>query len=115
MIRRPPRSTRTDTLFPYTTLFRSGFAFTRDLAANDDEADDAATKEPGQSALLFVNLDGVRRAVALAAIDRVEPVPIEAIHHKGGRLRISTDGGMIPLAAQGGGDEIGIATVRDRG
>src|SRR3546814_4553064 len=26
MIRRPPRSTRTDTLFPYTTLFRSNFA-----------------------------------------------------------------------------------------
>src|SRR3546814_3381209 len=26
MIRRPPRSTRTDTLFPYTTLFRSGVA-----------------------------------------------------------------------------------------
>src|SRR3546814_2400228 len=26
MIRRPPRSTRTDTLFPYTTLFRSQLA-----------------------------------------------------------------------------------------
>src|SRR3546814_5434807 len=26
MIRRPPRSTRTDTLFPYTTLFRSEIA-----------------------------------------------------------------------------------------
>src|SRR3546814_16864453 len=26
MIRRPPRSTRTDTLFPYTTLFRSRHA-----------------------------------------------------------------------------------------
>src|SRR3546814_10809956 len=25
MIRRPPRSTRTDTLFPYTTLFRSSY------------------------------------------------------------------------------------------
>src|SRR3546814_5393555 len=25
MIRRPPRSTRTDTLFPYTTLFRSQY------------------------------------------------------------------------------------------
>src|SRR3546814_3822898 len=25
MIRRPPRATRTDTLFPYTTLFRSGY------------------------------------------------------------------------------------------
>src|SRR3546814_6489983 len=28
MIRRPPRSTRTDTLFPYTTLFRSKFKVT---------------------------------------------------------------------------------------
>src|SRR3546814_9935306 len=28
MIRRPPRSTRTDTLFPNTTLFRSVFAMT---------------------------------------------------------------------------------------
>src|SRR3546814_12783527 len=28
MIRRPPRSTRTDTLFPYTTLFRSPTSFT---------------------------------------------------------------------------------------
>src|SRR3546814_12810131 len=27
MIRRPPRSTRTDTLFPYTTLFRSELDF----------------------------------------------------------------------------------------
>src|SRR3546814_11070380 len=26
MIRRPPRSTRTDTLFPYTTLFRNSLA-----------------------------------------------------------------------------------------
>src|SRR3546814_6470065 len=30
MIRRPPRSTRTDTLFPYTTLFRSPY-FTRKI------------------------------------------------------------------------------------
>src|SRR3546814_3354637 len=30
MIRRPPRSTRTDTLFPYTTLFRSQAASGRD-------------------------------------------------------------------------------------
>src|SRR3546814_19803765 len=32
MIRRPPRSTRTDTLFPYTTLFRSLPAAHRDTA-----------------------------------------------------------------------------------
>src|SRR3546814_19911492 len=29
MIRRPPRSTRTDTLFPYTTLFRSAVGLAR--------------------------------------------------------------------------------------
>src|SRR3546814_8603059 len=33
MIRRPPRSTRTDTLFPYTTLFRSLVVFTALLIA----------------------------------------------------------------------------------
>src|SRR3546814_2397495 len=32
MIRRPPRSTRTDTLFPYTTLFRSHGHPSRPLA-----------------------------------------------------------------------------------
>src|SRR3546814_2408265 len=32
MIRRPPRSTRTDTLFPYTTLFRSRPVFNIDPA-----------------------------------------------------------------------------------
>src|SRR3546814_21163543 len=32
MIRRPPRSTRTDTLFPYTTLFRS-YSYVLDNAA----------------------------------------------------------------------------------
>src|SRR3546814_9303349 len=31
MIRRPPRSTRTDTLFPYTTLFRSRNATINDI------------------------------------------------------------------------------------
>src|SRR3546814_15428251 len=50
MIRRPPRSTRTDTLFPYTTLFRSlrrafnqilGFFQTKtgDFAHNLDDVD----------------------------------------------------------------------------
>src|SRR3546814_14109194 len=38
MIRRPPRSTRTDTLFPYTTLFRS--AYVRELAGIDPSAEE---------------------------------------------------------------------------
>src|SRR3546814_16556437 len=39
MIRRPPRSTRTDTLFPYTTLFRSNGAFTGKAAGGDADRD----------------------------------------------------------------------------
>src|SRR3546814_11599072 len=35
MIRRPPRSTRTDTLFPYTTLFRSHGGATRACRRRD--------------------------------------------------------------------------------
>src|SRR3546814_4606255 len=34
MIRRPPRATRTDTLFPYTPLFRSEFERAGDAAAH---------------------------------------------------------------------------------
>src|SRR3546814_2352773 len=34
MIRRPPRSTRTDTLFPYTTLFRSERVLTQALTTS---------------------------------------------------------------------------------
>src|SRR3546814_7784310 len=53
MLRRPPRSTRTDTLFPYTTLFRSfvvgervtvadfNAAFTLDWAREEGLLDDA--------------------------------------------------------------------------
>src|SRR3546814_1096693 len=37
MIRRPPRSTRTDTLFPYTTLFRSYYTKGYDTASIDFE------------------------------------------------------------------------------
>src|SRR3546814_14073982 len=37
MIRRPPRSTRTDTLLPYTTLFRSHVNHAVDVAGQTDE------------------------------------------------------------------------------
>src|SRR3546814_1719745 len=49
MIRRPPRSTRTDTLFPYTTLFRSqlelGRILLEVLLAFGEVADDARSVE----------------------------------------------------------------------
>src|SRR3546814_1865955 len=39
MLRRPPRSTRTDTLFPYTTLFRSQFGGRSHEKQGDREMD----------------------------------------------------------------------------
>src|SRR3546814_5094656 len=55
MIRRPPRSTRTDTLFPYTTLFRSA-----DARHRHDEAADSG----GARAALYLRrgADRPRRA-----------------------------------------------------
>src|SRR3546814_14666941 len=66
MIRRPPRSTRTDTLFPYTTLFRSvedpgepvGLATEGDRGCGDP-----AEGEPGEvwEGLLHVGEQGEER------------------------------------------------------
>src|SRR3546814_10809115 len=39
MIRRPPRSTRTDTLFPYTTLFRSRIVCINTAITRADDGD----------------------------------------------------------------------------
>src|SRR3546814_5774587 len=52
MIRRPPRSTRTDTLFPYTTLFRSAArAAAAGDVVGDRRAQAAAGRRPGGQAL----------------------------------------------------------------
>src|SRR3546814_14683838 len=60
MIRRPPRSTRTDTLFPYTTLFRSG------VERHFDGATFAATWESGTRRLARLDVDlGARSTLAL--------------------------------------------------
>src|SRR3546814_13313444 len=47
MIPRPPRSTRTDTLFPYTTLFRSAEATAAEHLL-EHQGDDDAGNDPGQ-------------------------------------------------------------------
>src|SRR3546814_3106682 len=67
MIRRPPRSTRTDTLFPYTTLFRSlGRGATH--SGNNDGSDRTdlpfRTAKPGR-----VGQD------PLPALGKLQPVP----------------------------------------
>src|SRR3546814_16416976 len=57
MIRRPPRATRTDTLFPYTTLFRS-----------DDDGDHVHDRAVGQFEKVQENRHKPE-AVAIAAGD----------------------------------------------
>src|SRR3546814_1851711 len=56
MIRRPPRSTRTDTLFPYTTLFRSDRGPDTDLGVggkqSDEDSGDAHQDEAEHQQLL---------------------------------------------------------------
>src|SRR3546814_10806473 len=85
MILRPPKSTRTDTIFPYTTLFRSDEHLAvlerREGAAVVEEAADLRTKAPR----LFFNrgpsflVDVVGRLVAVEQADLAEigQMPVE--------------------------------------
>src|SRR3546814_5097510 len=50
MLRRPPRSTRTDTLFPYTTLFRSADPDGGGKAGRGDDFGDVAESRHGPDA-----------------------------------------------------------------
>src|SRR3546814_14468441 len=61
MIRRPPRSTRTDTLFPYTTLFRSGLRIQIiDQEGRSMFASGSAEMYPHMQRLLALVVDAVK-------------------------------------------------------
>src|SRR3546814_9748554 len=87
MIRRPPRSTRTDTLFPYTTLFRS------------------------RDALLRQKESGVKRRLALFTVDD----PAALLHGGELILRDGRPVGEIRSAAYGHtlGRAVGLGYVHD--
>src|SRR3546814_6820709 len=66
MIRRPPRSTRTDTLFPYTTLFRSrlqqaGEGLARLTGEDRADADEDRDEDQRQHVALRQGVDDVER------------------------------------------------------
>src|SRR3546814_12887515 len=75
MIRRPPRSTRTDTLFPYTTLFRSAGDKLR-TAVNRDDLQRSKTP-PRATAEMFLRTGGGARERAgdLRRILEIAPNP----------------------------------------
>src|SRR3546814_13111422 len=92
MIRRPPRSTRTDTLFPYTTLFRSDAILRGVEPAGLEDAvrlacldDDVAWMPEGMQTVVGakgVRLSGgqiQRTAAARAFVRRPELLVIDAL------------------------------------
>src|SRR3546814_7980925 len=73
MIRRPPRSTRTDTLFPYTTLFRSQLVseWPPQLSAADEKGWFRFQRLYDVARSVLRTEDDVRRLVLEAAEDDV--------------------------------------------
>src|SRR3546814_8105550 len=69
MIRRPPRSTRTDTLFPYTTLFRSRAAMDAGVASRPIDDFDAYRQRLQQ----FVYHSGTLMKPIFAAARKLAP------------------------------------------
>src|SRR3546814_12255420 len=87
MIRRPPRSTRTDTLFPYTTLFRSPLRDHARVHAEDGRPrarhDDSHLHGAGQPRLRQRSGHGEEvPRVAGAAADRDRAVRRFAVHRR---------------------------------
>src|SRR3546814_14261662 len=79
MIRRPPRSTRTDTRFPYTTLVRS-----------NQLLDDYSHPKGVEIRYMYQRGDGKRSAMAevLRAIVRSEPGPDDLVVFMDGDIRL---------------------------
>src|SRR3546814_2913897 len=108
MKRRPPRSTRTDTLFPYTTLYRSAELGVARLfrLGKDDRGDDLAVLERG---LEHAGEEVVGLDVPLVGLDR-GPQPEHRGRVVGGRIAVgdrATDGAAVTHL----GIEIGRAHV----
>jgi two-component system chemotaxis sensor kinase CheA len=61
--------------------------------------------------LLFRGLDGGRRALRLAVVDRIEEVPASAVKQAAGQLRVQVGDAILPLAGATGA-EIGEGKVR---
>ncbi|WP_419808696.1 chemotaxis protein CheA [Sphingomonas sp.] len=81
---------------------------------HDTQEEEPATETgTGLSALLFEDLDGQRRLIALAAVDRVETVATDAIAVTGGRRRLSLGDRSVPLHAVAGfGERTAVAVLR---
>jgi two-component system chemotaxis sensor kinase CheA len=92
----------------------AGINFVRDAAVEEEEAVEIVPN--GVDALLFDDLDGRRRAVPLAIIDRVETVDASNARFSGGRMRLLLDDRIVPLASLGeieGRTELAVLRIKD--
>ncbi len=91
-----------DSGLPMLLLDGAGIAKLAGLSFDQVVAEEAEVEQaeaPGVAALLFDDLDGRRRVIPLAAIDRVEQVEAAAVRHSAGRLRIAIGSTLIALHA----------------
>src|SRR3546814_21019240 len=120
MIRRPPRSTRTDTLFPSTTLFRSAGRAGSFPSAPADCADWlAAEGEAEASAMARRGGDASALGVEMALPGPVGERNLYALHPRGWiGMRPATRQGLLgqmaAVLATGNRGEIGRASCRER-
>src|SRR3546814_13328875 len=113
MIRRPPRSTRTDTLFPYTTLFRSKRASAARAVASDCAMRARATLRLGK--LQEINGPTLNRSAELST--RPSTLP-EVVPSEPPRLTMGSRSAVAfpPQAvAGGGGEQAGRRGGKDEG
>src|SRR3546814_3289528 len=122
MIRRPPRSTRTDTLFPYTTLFRSEGVDDRKVEILEPALQRRAIAQPARQPDAALRQDKgcgfEKKALGVPAYDsRLAEPEIDAIraalqryHITVGRKR-RVGGDVEGHAAAAVGDQIGRAHV----
>src|SRR3546814_7615997 len=93
MIRRPPISTRTDTLFPYTTLFRSVSAALALSACNQNTAagnDREARVEPAPTPAPIMHAQEALQNVATAIIkpETMSNADVQALGGRQGRCAV---------------------------
>lgn len=86
----------------------NGIAFARQAPAEDEAV---APPERGLKCLLIRDLDDARRAIPLAAVERIEDALVDRIGVTGGRLRLTTDHGIIDLSARAPLPEVGSVTI----
>src|SRR3546814_1666410 len=105
MLRRPPRSTRTDTLFPYTTLFRScalegAKLFERTCTVEEMSGDDGAVLIVGRANVGYRRLQIATDGRGVVSADGAEPAKVTIIGDSLIEVAIGNDRYRLPRSEE---------------